>query len=252
MDPFRRGFPLHFLSPSDTLFLKMSKKGIFHCLVLAGLCIYTFIAWSGVQRDERDAREAAKEAAENGQADPWAEVKMGENRQAVVEGMVRVGIPLLVTVIYGGILAVLYVLPIMVDKVSEEIMGSTAEVDDDPLDEARAAVADEDYPEAIAVYRRFWLENPGERKPLIEIAKIQRDHLKSPAAAASTLEQGLDEYDWPEDDAAFLMFRIAEIYEEDLENQDQVIKVMKRAVKELEGSRHAGNAAHKLRELEAG
>jgi hypothetical protein len=230
----------------------MSKKGMFHCLVLGALIIYTFIAWSGVKRDEAGANEAAKEAAENGQSDPWADVKQAENRQDVAEGMVKVGIPLLVTVIYGGILAVLYVLPVMVDKVSEEMMGSTAEVDDDPLDEAREAVADEDYPEAISIYRKFWLENPEERHPLVEIAKIQREHLKSPAAAVSTLEEGLDEHDWPEDDAAFLMFRIAEIYEEDLDNKDQVIKVMKRTVQELEGTRHAGNAAHKLRELEAG
>lgn len=230
----------------------MSKKGIFHCLVLAALCIYTFIAWSGVQRDEKSAKEAAEEAAENGHPDPWAEVRMGETRQDAAEGIVKVGIPLLVTVIYGGILAVLYVLPVMVDKVSEELMGSTAEVDDDPLDEAREAVAAEDYPEAIAVYRKFWLENPGERRPLIEIAKIQREFLESPAAAVNTLKEGLDEHDWSEDDAAFLMFRIAEICEEDLDDKAQVVEVMKRAVKELDGSRHAGNAVHKLRELEAG
>ena len=230
----------------------MSKKGIFHCLVLAALIIYTFIAWSGVKSNERKAAEAAKEAAENGQPDPWAEVKMGENRQDAAEGMLKVGIPLLVTVIYGGILAVLYVLPVLVDKVSEEMMGSTAEVDDDPLDEARAAVAAEEYPDAIAVYRKFWLENPDERHPLVEIAKIQRVYLKSPAVAVSTLEEGLDEHEWPEGDAAFLMFRIAEIYEEDLDNKKRVIEVMKRAVKELEGTRHAGNAAQKLRELEAG
>lgn len=232
--------------------MKMSKKGMFHCLVLGALIIYTIIAWTGVKRDERNAEEAAKEAADNGQSDPWAEVKMGENRQDTAAGMVKVGIPLLVTVIYGGVLSVLYLLPVIVDRVSEEMMGSTAEVDDDPLDEARAAVADGEYPDAIAVYRKFWLENPDERHPLVEIAKIQRDHLKSPAAAVSTLEEGLNEHDWPEDDAAFLMFRIADIYEEDLGDKEQVMAVMKRVVKELEGTRHAGNAAHRLRELEAG
>ncbi len=53
-----------------------------------------------------------KEASENGQSDPWSEVKFGENRQGAVEGMVKVGIPLLVTVIYGGILTILYVLAV--------------------------------------------------------------------------------------------------------------------------------------------
>ena len=98
--------------------------------------------------------------------------------QDAAEGMVKVGIPLLVTVIYGGVLTILYVLPVLVDKVSEEMMGSTAEVDDDPLDEARAAVAEGEYADAIAVYRRFLLENPESRHSLGEIAKIQRDHLE--------------------------------------------------------------------------
>ena len=218
--------------------------------MLGVLIIYTFIAWAGVKRDESNIKEAAKEASENGQSDPWAEVKLGEDRQNVAEGMVKVGIPLLVTVIYGGILTILYVLPVLVDKVSEEMMGSTAEVDDDPLDEARAAVTEGEYADAIAVYRRYLLENPESRHSLVEIAKIQRDHLNSPAGAISTLEQGLDEYEWPEDDAAFLMFRIAEISEEDLADKDQVIAVMKRVIRELKGTRHAGNAAHKLRELE--
>ena len=228
----------------------MSRLGKIHCAVLGVLIIYTFIAWAGVKRDESNIKEAAKEASENGQSDPWAEVKLGDDRQNVAEGMVKVGIPLLVTVIYGGILSILYVLPVLVDKVSEEMMGSTAEVDDDPLDEARAAVTEGEYADAIAVYRRYLLENPESRHSLVEIAKIQRDHLNSPAGAISTLEQGLDEYEWPEDDAAFLMFRIAEISEEDLADKDQVIAVMKRVIRELKGTRHAGNAAHKLRELE--
>ncbi|MDA7508515.1 hypothetical protein N9228_00760 [bacterium] len=230
----------------------MSKLGKIHCGVLSVLIIYTFIAWAGVKRDENSLREAEKKALENGQSDPWSEVNFGENRQDAVEGMVKVGIPLLVTVIYGGVLTILYVLPVLVDKVSEEMMGSTAEVDDDPLDEARAAVAEGEYADAIAVYRRYLLENPESRHSLVEIAKIQRDHLNSPAGAISTLEQGLDEYEWSEDDAAFLMFRIAEISEEDLADKNQVIAVMKRVIRELQGTRHAGNAAHKLRELEEG
>lgn len=227
----------------------MSKKAIVHGVILAALVIYTIIAWNSVKREEQEAKEARKEAAANGETDHWADVKMGQNRQKTAEGMIKVGIPLLVSVIYAGVLAVLYLLPALVDKVGEEMMGSTAMVDDDPLDEARAAVAAGEFPDAIAVYRKYWLANPGERHALTEMAKIQRVYLESPAVAVSTLEEGLDEYDWSQDDAAFLMFRIAEIYEEDLNDQEQVIAVMKRAVEELEGTRHGGNAVQKLREL---
>ncbi|MDA7671433.1 hypothetical protein N8623_01920, partial [Akkermansiaceae bacterium] len=71
----------------------MSRSGKIHCGVLSVLIIYTFIAWAGVKRDEDSLREAKKEASENGQSDPWSEVKFGENRQGAVEGMVKVGIP---------------------------------------------------------------------------------------------------------------------------------------------------------------
>ena len=207
----------------------MSKKAIIHCCVLGALILYTIIAWNGVQRSEAKSKADTEETRDKGQDDPWADVKMGDNRMDEAAGMVKVGIPLLLSVIYGGILTVIYVLPVLVDKVGEEIMGSSAEVDDDPLDEAREAVANEEYPEAIAVYRRYWLENP--------------------EVAVSTLEEGLDDHEWPEDDAAFLIFRIAEIYEEDLDDREKVVKTLQRAVEELKGSRHAGNAAHKLKEM---
>lgn len=226
----------------------MSKKAIIHCCVLAGLVLYTIFAWNEVQRGHERAKEAAREALEDGEIDPWADVKQ-ERGFEEARGMIKVGIPLLVSVIYAGVLAVIYVLPVLVDKVGEELMGSSAEVDDDPLEEARAAVADEDYPEAIAVYRKFWLEHPDRRHPLIEIAKIQQIYLKNPAVAVSTLEEGLDDHDWPEDDVAFLLFRIAEIYEEDLDDRGKVVETLKRAVDELKGTRHAGNAAQKLREM---
>jgi len=228
----------------------MNKKAIIHCCVLGALILYTIFAWNTVQGVAEKAKEETKKAIENGEIDYWSEVKFGDSRLDEAAGMVKVGIPLLIAVIYAGVLTVIYVLPVLVDKVGEELMGSTAEVDDDPLDEARAAFAEEDYPEAIAVYRKFWLENPDDRRPLIEIAKIQRVHLENPAVAVSTLEEGLDDHEWPEEDAAFLIFRIAEIYEEDLEDRDKVVETLERAVEELKGSRHAGNAAHKLREME--
>lgn len=223
-----------------------------HCCILGAMILYTIVAWNGVQTAEEQAKEAAKEALEYGEPDPWADVKLGDSRTDQAAGMIKVGIPLLISVIYGGILTVIYVLPVLVDRVGEELMGSSAEVDEDPLDEAREAVADEEYPEAIAVYRKFWLENKDDRRPLVEISKIQRVHLENPAVAVSTLEEGLDDHEWPEDDAAFLLFRIIEIYEDDLKDRDKVIATLERVVEDLKGTRHAGNAAHKLKEMGAG
>jgi hypothetical protein len=161
-----------------------------------------------------------------------------------------VGVPLFIAIVYGGILTVLYILPMFVDKLGEEMMGSSAEVEGDPLDDARAAVAEGDYTEAIQVYRKVWLENRENRFPVVEIAKLQRTKLESPAVAVSTLEEALDDHEWEVDDAAFLMFRIAEIYEEDLDDRDSLIATLKKVTEKLEGTRHAANAAHKLGGME--
>lgn len=229
----------------------MSKKAIIHCGVLGAMILYTIIAWNQVQSSEKRAKEVAKEARERGEIDPWVDASDGLTGSEAAKGMIKVGIPLILSVIYGGVLTVIYILPVVVDKVGEEMMGSTAEVDDDPLAEARLAVQEEDYPEAIAVYRKFWMENRDHRQSLVEIAKIQRVHLKNPEVAVNTLEEGLASFEWEEDDAAFLLFRMVEIYEEDLDDREKVVATLKRVVQELEGSRHAGNAAHKLREMGA-
>ena len=227
----------------------MSKKLIVHLCLLGALILYTIVVWNTSQNEEAAAEKAREEEKANRGYDPYDEVKLAEEGENSIESMIKVGVPLLISVIYGGILVVLYVLPSLVDKVGEELMGSTAEVDEDPLDEARAAVAAGDYPDAIRVYREVWQENPGDRFPIVEVAKIQRDNLESPAVAVSTLEEALEHHEWEEDDAAFLMFRIAEIYEEDLDDRKKQIEILERAKEELKGTRHSGNAAHKLREL---
>lgn len=213
--------------------------------------LYTFVAWTSTQADSA-AAEKAREEASSEDADPYEDLRFAEEGDGTTGAMVKVGVPLFLTVIYGGILTVLYVLPMFVDRLSQEMMGSTAEVDDDPLNDARAAVAAGDYPEAIQVYRKVWLTKPEDRYPVVEIAKIQRTQLNNPAVAVSTLKEALDEHEWEEDDQAFFLFRIAEIYEEDLEDKEKLVVTLKRAAEELEGTRHAANAQHKLRELGVG
>jgi hypothetical protein len=230
----------------------MSKKLIIHLCILGALILYTFVAWNSTKSDAIDAEKAREEAAENPERDPrFDDVRAAQKDDDTARSMMRVGIPLFITVIYGGILTVFYVLPMCVDRFSQEMMGSTAEVDEDPLNEARAAVAAGDYPDAIRVYREVWKNQPEDRFPVMEIAKIQRVHLKNPAVAVSTLEEALNDHEWEPDDAAFFLFRMIEIYEEDLDDREQMVATLEKVTKDLEGTRHAANAAHKLRELGA-
>lgn len=220
----------------------MNKKVIIHGTLLGGLLIYTWVAWSRFddsqkKRDERMSGDILEAVYDRG----------GQSDTAM--GMIQVAVPLLASTIYGAALAIIYGLPALVGRVTEEMIGSTAEVDPDPLDAAREAVADGDFSDAIAIYHKHLLDNPGDRAALLEIVKLQRTHLKSPALAVNTLEEGVTDFDWEPDDRAFLMFRMADIYDEDLEDQDKVIEVMKKVVETLPGTRHAGNATHRLREL---
>ncbi len=226
-----------------------NKKFLFHAIVLGLLILYTIFAYNSSKKEAEEAEIAAEEAFMNSDIDPFAEAKLAEKGDGGTSSMVKVGVPLLISVIYGGILTVLYILPSFVDKIGEEMIGSSAEVEDDPLDEARAAVAAGDYSEAIGVYRKVWLENRDERFPLVEIANIQRTKLESPVLAVSTLKEALDEHEWPEDDAAFMMFRIADIYENDLDDREGLVAILKSVTEKLDGTRHSANAAHKLREL---
>lgn len=224
---------------------------IIHAVVLGVLVLYTIFAWNSSQREAVEAEKAAEEAFLEGGQGLYPELRGVEQKGGSFSGMVKVGVPMLMTVIYGGVLTVLYILPMFVDKLGEEIMGSSAEVEDDPRVEARAAVAAGDYSEAIQVYRREWLKNREDRYPVVEIAKLQRVELKSPVVAVSTLEEALEDHEWAAEDGAFLMFRIAEIYEEDLDDREALIVTLKKVVETLDGTRHSANAAHRLRELGA-
>ena len=224
----------------------MEKKLIVHLSILGVLILYTMFAWTGSKQDQLDAEKAAEENLEEG----YITGISPENEQTA-DSMMKVGVPLLITMIYAGVLTVIYVLPMFVDRMSEELMGSSEEVGEDPLAGAREAVSEEDYPEAIRIYREIWKEDSSNRFPMVEIARIQREKLDSPAVAVMTLGEALDAHDWEEEDAAFLMFRMVEIYEKDLDDQEGMVKTLKRAVEDLPGTRHAANATHQLRELGA-
>jgi hypothetical protein len=224
----------------------MSKKMVVHGLLLGGLLVYTVIAW--YEFTEAQQKLATLEA-ENGS--DWVGLDLAESRAETATGMIKVAAPFLVLAIYSGILTVIYALPVLVGKISEGMMGSTAEVDPDPMQEARDLIEEEEYADAIAFCYQLWLKNRDNRRPLAEIARIQQRYLKNPVLAVATLEEGLEDHAWEDDDVAFFLFRIAEIYEEDLEDREKAKEIMGRVTGELEGTRHAANAVQKLRELEA-
>jgi len=151
--------------------------------------------------------------------------------------------------LYAGIMFVLYVLPTITEKATTAVLDSGELVETDPLHDARAAYARGDYEVAIEVYRNFTTEDPYNRLPWVEVAKIQHDNLEDPEAAAGTLREALESREWPINDAAYFMGRLSEIYLNDLDGQEACITILNQMIELFPETRHSANASHKLNEI---
>ncbi len=221
----------------------MTKKGIIHLSILAILTCATLIVWQEAESEKAEMLAAPAPEDE-------MEIMTGR-REAEAEGhvMMKVILPMILTAAYAGFLTVVYVLPEVVDRFTQETLGSTEAVEDDALHDARAALAQGDYDEAIKRFREVYKTDPDDRFPLVEIARIQREKLDDPEAAVATLQDALESKDWRQNDAGFFMFRIADIYENDLENKEGAINILQQVYEEFPDTRHSANATHKLREF---
>lgn len=231
----------------------MNQKGIIHlCIFIALACLGT-IVW--IQTAEKPAPPV----------DPNEEVEMVENllgelvpaeakKEEGLGGAGRVlirGIMFLVIGLYAAAMFIAYILPNVVNRATREMYGSGAEIENDPLHDARALFAQGDYEGAIAVYRKVAEESMDDRYPWVEIAKIQNDNLEDPDGAITTLREGLESQEWSVNNAAFFMFRIAELYEKEKEDMMTSIQLLEQVVQLFPETRHAANATHRLRELGA-
>ena len=88
----------------------------------------------------------------------------------------------------------------------------------------------------------------GNRLPYVEISKIQRDYHKDPHAAIATLREAVEGQEWQVNDAAYLMFRLAEVYDESLGDRTSAAAIMQQVADQFPETRHSANARHKLHE----
>jgi hypothetical protein len=82
----------------------------------------------------------------------------------------------------------------------------------------------------------------------VEIAKIYKERLGDPASAVETIRYALESQEWEVNDAAYLLFRLAELYDEVEGNRASAVAIMQQVVREFPGTRHSANANHKLHE----
>ncbi len=236
----------------------MNRKLIFHLCILAALVCLAAIVWIGLGDPVSDptaeewARAEAEDRVYEDQISGERRIEGWKPPGISQGGKLMLGIAMLVLVAgYGAIVFVTHLLPAVVNRFTHLFYGSDEQVEMDTMHDARALFAQGDFEGAIAAYREVADEQPENRFPWVEISKIQHDNLENPDAAISTLRLALESHEWRVHDAAFFMFRLADMYEGDKEDLVTSISILQQVVELFPETRHSANAIHRLRELDA-
>lgn len=151
--------------------------------------------------------------------------------------------------IVGGIFFVTVVLPRIGDAVGTAMYSSGEEVKQDGSMKAVAKMASGDYEGAIVEFKKMIAEKPDDPYPISEISKIYTDKLQQPDNAIVFLQGHLEAKAWSEDNAAFLMFRMIDIYFHQ-KAWEHAKDILEQVAGNFPGTRHSANARHKINELE--
>ncbi len=158
-------------------------------------------------------------------------------------------ISIIVLAIVGGVFFVTVVLPKFGDAIGTVMYSSGEEVEQDESMKAVALVAKGDYHGAIKEYEKMIANKPEDPFPVSEIAKIYSEKLHAPDQALHVIQENLENRDWTEENAAFLMFRLSDIHMA-TRNYDAAKDILEQVAGNFPGTRHSGNARHKINELE--
>lgn len=158
-------------------------------------------------------------------------------------------ISIITLAIVGGVFFVTVVLPRFGDAIGTVMYSSGEEVEQDESMKAVALVAKGDYHGAIKEYEKMIANKPEDPFPVSEIAKIHSEKLHAPDQALHVIQENLENRDWTEENAAFLMFRLSDIHMA-TRNYDAAKDILEQVAGNFPGTRHSGNARHKINELE--
>lgn len=222
------------------------KWGLYVVLVLGVLFAWSKFSGSGERIEENRAKW---EEIHNSGEDPELADKLKSDLVSAENEKTFSGILLaFMTAGLVGIVFVIHVLPAIAHRFTHAVYDSAEEVEKDPMHDARSKVAQGDWDGAIEAFRAAAAADPLNRLPYVEISKIQLDQLEDPQAAVQTLRQAIEGQEWQENDAAYLMFRLAEIYDEKLGDRNSAATIMQQVMDQFPETRHFANARHKLHE----
>ncbi len=225
------------------------KLGIYLVLGLA-IAIGWFMFMNGGSGEIEELQNTIDRYYESGSVEELEQIPTLKDQIENIKGGKTLNGILLAFLTAGlvGVVVVVDVLPILAHKFTHAVYDSGEEVEEDPMHDAHAKLAQGDFDGAVAAFRDAAAADPMNRLPYVEIAKVQRDQLHQPQAAVQTLREAIEGQEWQENDAAFLMFRLAEIYDEDLRDRAAAVATMQQVMEQFPDTRHSANARHKLHE----
>ena len=223
--------------------IKWIMYGVLALLVVGSWMLYT-------KPDREIARLDSEIAALQEKADPEEQIPGKESEKNSLEGEKTFNGILLTFLAAGlvGIFFVLTVLPFLAQRVTHAVYDSGEEVEKNHLHAARSLIAQGDYEGAIEAFKQAAAADPLNRLPWVEIAKIQKTNLEDPAAAIQTIRHALESQEWEVNDAAYFLFRLAELYDEVEGDRASAVAIMHQVIEQFPETRHSANAAHKLHE----
>ncbi len=152
--------------------------------------------------------------------------------------------------VIGGILVVKFVIPWIGDAMGESLYSSGEKSEQDEMTKAAACISQGDYEGAIRHYEKMLEDKPDDPFPVAEISKVYAERLHDNAAALRVLEEHLQSKDWPVDDAAFIMFRIADVHLKHSHDFEAARDMLEQVIGNFPNTRHSANAHHKMSEIE--
>lgn len=225
---------------------------MFKYISIAVLTLLIAVSWYKFDQSGKDS-EQLKAKIEQLNEEPETEEEARELKKKVdgMEGE-RIFSGILLTFLSAGLIGIVFatqILPMLAHRVTQAVYENNEKAEADPFHDARVLMAQGDWDGAIESFKLAAKKDPGNRMPWTEIAKIQRHHLENPPAAIATLREAIESQDWEIDDVAFLMFRLAEIYEEDFHDHATASSVLNQVIELFPETRHSANARTKLHEM---
>ena len=223
----------------------------FRLAVVCLLAVLGVVAAKELRKPDKEDYKAAQEAQMR------AENKLGEGESmpdsmvppAVVRNPIKLLTYFIILAAGIGFVAVQWAIPMLGDAVSTATYSSGEKVGPSEHAKGLSLITQGNYQAALDEFRRLAVVNPLDRFSIVEIVKLQLTKFEDVDGAIDTLRNALSQ-EWPEVDGTYFAQRLSDLYREEKGDLASAKEILQQLIQQFPGSPAAGNATHKLREIE--